>query len=44
MTKIHEEHWFGPLPDLARRAKQEPPRGEVTLVVAPAGRKKQGAT
>lgn len=44
MTKIHEEHWFGSLPDLARRARQEPPRGEVTIVVAPAGRKKPGAT
>ncbi len=44
MTKIHEEHWFGPLPDLARRARLEPPRGEVTIVVAPAGRRKRGAT
>jgi len=42
--KIHEEHWFGPLPDLARRARQEPPRGEVTIVVAPAGRRKRNGT
>ena len=39
MTKIHEEHWFGILPDLARRAEREPLRGEVTIVVAPAPRR-----
>lgn len=44
MTKIYEEHWFGALPELARRAKQDPPRGEVTIVVAPAGRRKTRAT
>ena len=44
MTKIYEEHWFGPLPELARRAADAPPRGEVTIVVAPAGRRKQEAT
>ncbi len=44
MTKIYEEHWFGPLPELARRAEKEPPKGEVTIVVGPAGRRKQGAT
>lgn len=38
MTKIHEEHWWGSLPELAERARKTPPRGEVTLVVAPAGR------
>ena len=44
MTKIYEEHWFGPLPELARRAEREPLRGEVTVVVAPAGRAKRRAT
>ena len=44
MTKIHEEHWFGSLAELARRAREEPPRGEVTIVVAPAGRGKRSAT
>jgi 16S rRNA (cytidine1402-2'-O)-methyltransferase len=34
LTKLHEETWRGGLGDLARRAKQEPPRGEVTIVVA----------
>ena len=42
MTKIYEEHWFGPLPELARRAESEPLRGEVTIVVAPEGRRKAG--
>lgn len=44
MTKIYEEHWFGPLPELARRAESEPPRGEVTIVVAPGARSKRAAT
>ena len=39
MTKLHEEHWFGTLPELRDRALRTPPRGEVTLVVAPAGRR-----
>ncbi len=42
MTKIHEDHWFGVLPDLARRAAREPLRGEVTIVVAPRERRKRG--
>ena len=44
MTKIYEEHWFGPLPELASRAESEPLRGEITIVVAPEGRRKAGAT
>ncbi len=40
MTKLHEEHWAGLLPELAERARREPPRGEVTLVVAPEGRRR----
>ena len=40
MTKMHEEHWFGPLRELADRAAREPLRGEVTLVIAPAPRKR----
>ena len=44
MTKIYEEHQLGTLPELARRMVSEPPRGEVTIVVAPESRKKQGAT
>lgn len=43
MTKIHEEHWFGTLSELARRTSSQPPRGEITVVVAPEGRKKRGA-
>ncbi len=35
MTKLHEDHWFGVLPELAERAAAQPPRGEVTLVVGP---------
>ncbi len=35
MTKLHEEHWFGALGELAERARKHPPRGEVTLVVGP---------
>jgi 16S rRNA (cytidine1402-2'-O)-methyltransferase len=34
LTKLHEEFWRGTLGDLADRAAQSPPRGEVTLVVA----------
>ncbi len=34
LTKLHEDIWRGTLGDLARRAADEPPRGEVTLVVA----------
>jgi 16S rRNA (cytidine1402-2'-O)-methyltransferase len=34
LTKLHEEIWRGSLADLARRAAGEPPRGEVTIVVA----------
>ena len=35
MTKLHEDHWFGTLDELAARAEKQPPRGEVTLVVGP---------
>ncbi len=34
LTKLHEETWRGSLGELAGRAKLEPPRGEVTIVVA----------
>jgi len=34
LTKLHEETWRGSLGDLAARAAAEPPRGEVTIVVA----------
>ncbi|MGH8901938.1 MAG: 16S rRNA (cytidine(1402)-2'-O)-methyltransferase [Egibacteraceae bacterium] len=33
LTKLHEEVWRGPLPDLAARATAQGVRGEVTLVV-----------
>lgn len=33
MTKRFEEVWRGPLAELAARATEEPPRGEVTVVV-----------
>lgn len=34
LTKLHEETWRGTLAELAARAETEPPRGEVTIVVA----------
>ncbi len=34
LTKLHEEVWRGTLAELARRAADEPPRGEVTIVVS----------
>ena len=34
LTKVHEEHVRGTLAELTARYGQEPPRGEVTLVVA----------
>ena len=34
LTKLHEEHVRGTLVELAERYAHEPPRGEVTLVVA----------
>jgi 16S rRNA (cytidine1402-2'-O)-methyltransferase len=37
LTKLHEETWRGSLGDLAQRAAEIPPRGEVTIVVAGAG-------
>ncbi len=43
MTKLHEEHWWGELSELAERAREQPPRGEVTLVVAPKGRSRRSA-
>jgi 16S rRNA (cytidine1402-2'-O)-methyltransferase len=36
LTKLFEEVARGPLPDLAARFAAAPPRGEVTIVVAPA--------
>jgi len=41
LTKIHEEHVRAPLGELAARYAEEPPRGEVTLVVAGAAGKYQ---
>lgn len=34
LTKLHEETWRGLLADLAQRATETAPRGEVTIVVA----------
>jgi 16S rRNA (cytidine1402-2'-O)-methyltransferase len=34
LTKLHEETWRGTLDELARRAAQNPPRGEITIVVS----------
>jgi 16S rRNA (cytidine1402-2'-O)-methyltransferase len=34
LTKLHEDIWHGTLGELATRAANEPPRGEVTLVLA----------
>lgn len=33
LTKLHEEFWRGSLGELAGRAAESPPRGEVTIVV-----------
>jgi 16S rRNA (cytidine1402-2'-O)-methyltransferase len=41
LTKLHEQTWRGALADLAARANAEPPRGEVTIVVA--GREREQA-
>jgi 16S rRNA (cytidine1402-2'-O)-methyltransferase len=38
LTKLHEEIWRGTLGQLAVRAAQEPPRGEVTMIVAGAAK------
>ncbi|HEY7024505.1 MAG TPA: 16S rRNA (cytidine(1402)-2'-O)-methyltransferase [Candidatus Limnocylindrales bacterium] len=40
LTKLHEETWRGSLFELAARAHDTPPRGEVTIVVA--GRERAG--
>ena len=37
LTKLHEEVVRGTLPEVARYYRESPPRGEVTVVVAPAG-------
>jgi 16S rRNA (cytidine1402-2'-O)-methyltransferase len=34
LTKLHEEIWRASLGELAARANEQPPRGEVTIVVA----------
>jgi 16S rRNA (cytidine1402-2'-O)-methyltransferase len=34
LTKLHEETWRGGLGELSERAAADPPRGEVTIVVA----------
>ena len=34
LTKLHEEFWRGTLGELAGRAVETPPRGEVTIIVA----------
>ena len=34
LTKLHEEIWRGPLGELAARATENAPRGEVTIVVS----------
>jgi 16S rRNA (cytidine1402-2'-O)-methyltransferase len=38
LTKLHEETWRGTLSELAARADERAPRGEVTIVVAGAGK------
>ena len=37
LTKLHEEFVRGTLPEVAAYYREAPPRGEVTVVVAPAG-------
>lgn len=37
LTKLHEEFMRGTLSDLGRRLTEREPRGEMTLVIAPAG-------
>ena len=36
LTKFHEDVWWGTLADARRRWADTPPRGEYTLVLAPA--------
>jgi len=36
LTKMHEELWWGTLGELVDKWRQDPPRGELTLVVAEA--------
>jgi 16S rRNA (cytidine1402-2'-O)-methyltransferase len=38
LTKIHEEHQSGTLPELARWARETALRGELTLIVSGAGK------
>jgi len=42
LTKLHEDVWRGSLAELAERASSDPPRGEVTIVVAGAGAAEKG--
>ncbi len=46
LTKLHEDIWRGSLAELAIRAQDAPPRGEVTIVVAgvDSAQAKRGAT
>jgi 16S rRNA (cytidine1402-2'-O)-methyltransferase len=44
LTKLHEETVRGPLAELAERYASEPPRGEVTLVVAGASKEEIAAS
>ena len=44
LTKLHEEMRRGPLPELAAHFAAAPARGEVTVLVAPPGRKAPPAT
>jgi 16S rRNA (cytidine1402-2'-O)-methyltransferase len=46
LTKLHEDVWRDALGPLSRRAADEPPRGEVTIVVAgrPAGQGGESTT
>jgi 16S rRNA (cytidine1402-2'-O)-methyltransferase len=43
LSKIHEEFLRGNLGELAERAKNTPPRGEITLLIAPAERGANGS-
>jgi len=42
LTKVHEEFFRGTLADAADYYRERPPRGEVTVVVAPAERSTEG--
>jgi 16S rRNA (cytidine1402-2'-O)-methyltransferase len=42
LTKMHEEVLRGPLPELAARVSENPPRGEIAVVIGGLTRARRG--